>query len=97
MKFEQLPPNDKIRYAKQEFQSVVRNIFEHPEMIRNLIDSKKLTILQSKAIIKSINKLNTYECGCCRRFDATKLQFPIQKDLEPIIDIAQSNVRTKNY
>jgi hypothetical protein len=97
MKFEQLPLSDKARFAKQEFQNIIRSIFEQPETLKTMIADKKLTVAQAKAIIKSVNKLNAMDCGCCRRFDAAKLPLPIQKELDPIINIAYVNVRTKNY
>jgi hypothetical protein len=97
MKFDQLSPADKARAAKQEFQHLLRSIFENPETLKAMIADKKLTVVQSKAIIKSVNKLNARDCGCCRSFDATKLPLPIQKELDPIIDIAHVNVRAKNF
>jgi hypothetical protein len=95
--FAQLQPKDQTRYAKQEFLNIIRDIFENPEVLKTMIGDKKLTVAQSKAIIKSVNKLNARECGCCRSFDANKLPMPIQKELDPIIDIAHTIVRTKNY
>ena|SRR5277367_2927991 len=96
-RFDQLHPADKAKHAKKEFQSIVRAIFENPEVLKALIKQKLLTIAQSKAIIKSVNKLNSKECGCCRIFDYNKIQLPISKELEPIIDIAQFNLKTRTF
>lgn len=97
MKFDNLNPSDKARYAKQEFHNIIRAIFENPESLKLFISEKKLSVAQSKAVIKSLNKLNAKQCACCRTFDPAKLQLPIPKELDPIIDIAHINVRTRNY
>jgi hypothetical protein len=96
--FDALTVGDRITYTKREFSSIVKNIFENPESLKTYINDKKLSNDQSKIILKVIDTLNSKNCSCCRRFDANKLQLtPIQKELEPLLDIAQINVKTRNY
>lgn len=98
MYFSDLPVTDRIAYTKREFATLVRSIFEHPETLKTMIVEKKLSNDQSKIILKLIHKLNSKTCVCCRRFDVSKLQMsPVEKDFEPLLDIAQENVKTKTY
>jgi len=96
--FIDLSANDKITYTKREFSALVKNIFENPEMLKTYINDKKLSNDQSKVVLALVNKFNSKSCACCRKFDVSKLQLsPIEKDLEPLLDIAQANVKTRSY
>lgn len=96
--FTDLSVPDRIAYTKREFSSVVKSVFENPEILKNLINEKKISNDQSKIILKTVNKLNSKTCACCRRFDPSKLQMgPIEKELEPLLDIAQNVVKAKTY
>jgi hypothetical protein len=96
--FLDLSINDKVTYIKREFSALVKNIFENPETLKGLINDKKLSNDQSKIILKVIDSFNSKTCSCCRRFDSNKLQLsPIQPELEPILDIAQGNVKARSY
>jgi hypothetical protein len=98
MNFSDISINDKIAFMKREFSAIVKNIFENPETLKTYIGSKKLSNDQSKIILQSINKLNSKTCACCRKFDVSKLQMaPVERDLEPLLDIAQDNVKTRSY
>lgn len=96
--FADLPIEHKILYTKREFSALVKNIFEHPEMLKALVNEKKLSNEQSKIVLKIIHKMDSKTCVCCRRFDANKLQLsPIERELEPLLDIAQTNVKARTY
>lgn len=96
--FTDLPINDKIQYTKREFSNIIKNVFENPEVLKTFIGDKKISNEQSKSVLKLVNALNSKTCACCRRFDPTKLQMsPVDKDLEPILDIAKDNVKTRSY
>lgn len=89
---------DKITLTKREFSSLIKLIFDNPESLKTLIQEKKLSNEQSKLILKAVNKLNSKTCACCRRFDSSKLSAgPVEKEFEPILDIAQNNVKQRNY
>ena len=98
MMFAEMTAEDRITYTKREFSAIVRNIFENPETLKTYISDKKLSNDQSKVVLAIINKLNSKTCACCRKFDATKLKVtPIEAELEPLLDIAQVNVKSKSY
>lgn len=98
MRFGDLGINDKVAYTKREFSNIVKNVFENPELLKGLINDKKLSNEQSKEIFAFVNKLNSKKCACCRRFDVTKLKLdPIEKELSPLLDIAQGNVKSRTY
>lgn len=98
MYFQDLSIPDRITFTKREFSALVKNIFEHPETLKTLVNEKKLSNDQTKIILKIIHKMNSKTCVCCRRFDAAKLQLsPIDRELEPLLDIAQSNVKSRTY
>ena len=96
--FSDLPVNDRVAYTKREFSTLIKNIFENPETLKTFINDKKLSNDQAKIILKAIDVCNSKSCGCCRRFDPVKLQLtPIIPELEPILDIAQANVKSRSY
>lgn len=98
MHFTELTVNDRIAYTKREFAALVKTIFENPETLKSLINEKKISNDQSKVVLQLIHKLNSKTCVCCRRFDAAKLQMaPVERDLEPLLDIAQGNVKSRTY
>jgi hypothetical protein len=98
MNFVDLSVNNRITVTKREFSRVVKSVFENPEMLKSFVNSKNISKDQSKTILKSVDKLNSKTCACCRKFDPTKLNMtPIVEELEPLLDIAQANVRKGNY
>jgi len=98
MYFADLTVNDKIAYTKREFAALAKTIFENPETLKSLITEKKISNDQSKIILQLIHKLNSKTCVCCRRFDASKLQMaPVEREFEPLLDIAQGNVKSRTY
>lgn len=98
MNFEGLNIRDRIHLTKKEFAAIVKTIFEHPEGLKVLVTEKKLTNKQSKAIFTCVNKLNAMNCACCRKFNPSLLKLtPIETELEPLLDIAQNNVKTRTY
>ena len=83
---------------KAEFTSLVKSIFENPELLKTYVASKTISIGQAKEILRTINTYNSKDCACCRRFDRNKLKIsPVENILEPILDIAQINVSKKRY
>lgn len=98
MYFGDLNHQQQITAIKREFSSLVKTIFDHPENLKRYILEKKLSNDQSRAIWNSVNKLNANKCPCCRRFSANSLSLsPVERDLEPLIDIAQALAKTRNY
>lgn len=98
MNFSDLSVGDKVRYTKQEFTTIVKSIFENPEQLKPMITEKRLSSAQAKAVLKSIQALNANSCACCRRFDPKKLvTSPIEDNLLPLLDMAQSNVKSRSY
>jgi hypothetical protein len=98
MYFTDLNPKDKITFTKREFSALVKSIFENPELLKIYVNEKKISNDQSQIVLKHIMKLNSKACVCCRKFDVGKLSMmPIEKDLEPLLDIAQANVKVKSY
>lgn len=98
MNFSDLSAGDRISLTKREFSSVVKSIFENPESLKKLISDKIISNDQSKTIFKIVNALNSKTCACCRKFDPSKLQLsPIESELEPLLEIAQSNVKLRSY
>lgn len=98
MYFTDLSVPDRIAYTKKEFLVIVKSVFENPESLKSFVDQKKLSNEQSKLIFKFVNKLNSKTCMCCRKFDQSKLQMgPVERELEPLLDIAQTNVKAKAY
>jgi hypothetical protein len=98
MQFDGLSILDKITLTKREFAAIVKTIFEHPEVLKGLVSEKKLTHKQSKIIFAYVNKLNAMNCACCRKFNPSLLKAtPIEKELEPLLDIAQTNVKTRMH
>lgn len=96
--FSDLTINDRVAYTKREFSALIKTIFENPETLKSFINDKKLSNDQAKVVLKTVDTLNSKSCGCCRRFDPTKLQLtPIVAELEPILDIAQTNVKARSY
>lgn len=96
--FEELSINDKIAYTKREFIAVVRKIFENPEVLKSLVVENKISNDQSKIILTAVNNLNFKTCACCRQFSNDKLKLsPIDKELLPLLDVAQTNVKAKAY
>lgn len=96
--FEELSTNDKIAYTKREFIAVVRRVFENPEALKSFVVDKKISNDQSKIILTAVNNLNSKTCACCRQFSNDKLKLsPIEKELLPLLDIAQANVKGKAY
>jgi hypothetical protein len=97
MDFSQLSSQQQLEIIKKEFAILVKNIFEEPKLLLNYVNEAKITKSQSRYMLKHINTLNTEKCECCRRFDPTKLNLPIRVELEPLIDIVQSSVKSKQY
>jgi hypothetical protein len=99
MMFKDFGIRDQVSLIKNEFVALAKLIFEHPECIKDkFIDSKKLTNSQAKEIFLSVDKLNMADCSCCRKLNINLLKSrPVDKELEPLIDIAQSVAKSKQY
>lgn len=98
MLFIDLGHRDQIRVIKDEFVIIVRSIFERPNSLKQYVNNGQVDNDQSQAIFKSINELNDRPCVCCRHFAYHKLCLtPIDKTLEPLLEIAKINVKTRNY
>ena len=98
MNFSELSIHDKISLTKGEFCKVVQRIFEDPESLKTMVSDKIISNDQSKNIFKMINTLNSKSCACCRKFDSSKLQInPIEPTLDPLLEIAQANVKLRKY
>lgn len=96
--FRELSGRDQITYMKREFNSLTKTIFENPELLKIYVNEKMISDEQAHIILNHINKLNSKTCVCCRRYDPAKLKVsPIEKDLEPLLDIAQMVVMEKRY
>jgi|ERR1700722_4118063 len=97
MYFEDLNNQEKIDVMKQEFIVLVKSIFDKPDTLKVYTSNKSLSRDQAKQIFKTLNKLNVNKCLCCRKFDQSLLSTPIDRELEPLIDIAQSTARSRSY
>jgi hypothetical protein len=97
MSFDGLSQENKVAYVKQEYNSLIKNIFEHPETLKQYILDKKLSNKQAKDIFSVLNGANISKCGCCRQFDPKLLKTPLNPELEPLIDLAQASARAKYY
>lgn len=98
MHFSDLSVNERISYMKREFSALIKSIFENPELLKSFIDQKRISNDQGKIVLSIINSLNSKSCVCCRKFDATKLRTtPIERELEPLLDIAQTTVKEKRF
>jgi hypothetical protein len=87
---------DKITVIKREYSEFIKTIFHKPESLQSLVDQNKITIGQAKSIIKSLEKLNASDCVCCRRYSPDKLKLkPIDKDLDPLLEVARDMMRKK--
>lgn len=95
MTFDGLTAENKVAYIKQEYNNIVKSIFDHPETLKQFVINKKLSNKQAKEIFGVLNTANTSKCGCCRQFDPKLLKTPLNPELEPIIDMAQANVKSK--
>jgi hypothetical protein len=97
-KFSEFSQRDKTTLIKSEFSLLVKTIFENPDTLKALIAEKQIDNNQSKQIWKKINDFNSKTCVCCRRFDTSKMKlFPIEPELEPLIDVARTNAEKKKY
>jgi hypothetical protein len=98
MLFKDLSDGDRISYTKHEFSELIKNIFENPEILKSLVNERKISNEQSKIMLDHIHKMNSKTCVCCRRFDAAKLKMaPVERELEPLLDVAQTNVKARSY
>lgn len=99
MMFKDFGIRDQVSLIKNEFVALAKLMFEHPESIKaNFIANKRLTNSQAKEIFLSVDKLNMSKCSCCRKLNINLLKSkPVDKELEPLIDIAQSIVKTKTF
>jgi hypothetical protein len=97
MYFEDLSNQEKIDVMKREFITLLKSVFDNPESLKVYITNKTLSKEQAKQIFKNLHKLNANKCPCCRRFDSRLLGTPIDRELEPLIDIAQSTARSRSY
>jgi hypothetical protein len=95
MSFDGLTQENKVAHIKQEYNSIIKCIFEHPETLKQLVVDKKLSNKQAKEIFAVLNTANTSVCGCCRIFDPKKLKTPLNPELEPLIDLAQEKAKAK--
>lgn len=97
MHFEDLSNEGKIDVMKREFITVLKSVFDNPESLKSFITNKKLSREQAKLIFKNLHKFNKNKCPCCRQFDQKLLTTPIDTELEPLIDIAQSSAKSRTY
>jgi hypothetical protein len=97
MTFDGLAPENKVAHIKQEYNNIIKNIFEHPETLKQYVLEKKLSNKQAKDIFSALNAANTSKCGCCRRFDPKLLKTPLDPELEPIIDMAQAICKVRYF
>lgn len=98
MKYEEFNKLDKIEFVKNELKCLVKSVFEKPEMLKDFILDKRLSREESKAILKKLNSFNSKTCVCCRMFDSKKFKFfPLDSEIEPLVDIARSIAESKNY
>jgi hypothetical protein len=98
MKFSALGSSDQVKVMKTEFTNMVKSLFDNPEQLKQFVNDKKISIEQAKSIIVCVNRFNAMECGCCRRFEPQKLNaVPLDKNLEPILDLVQENIRRKEF
>lgn len=98
MYFAELSFRNKILYTKREFITLAKATFDNPEILKGFVNEKKISNDQSKIIVKFIHKLNSKTCVCCRKFDQSKLQLtPVEIELEPLLEIAQGNVKSRTY
>lgn len=96
--FNELNKFDRIRLVKAEFMSLVSLIFNNPEQLKVFVENKQLSIGQAKNVFRTVNSFNSNSCFCCRKFDQRKVLFhPIDQNLQPIIDIAQSILQNKKF
>jgi hypothetical protein len=98
-KFSDFSPGDKVILIKQEFTTLVKSIFDTPEVLKTFIDQKLIDNKQSKSILQLINSFNSKTCVCCRRYDQAKVNkmIPINSELEPLVDMARSIAEKKLY
>lgn len=97
MYFEDLSNEQKIEVMKREFITILKSVFDNPESLKAYVTNKKLSREQAKQIFKNLHKLNMNKCPCCRKFDQKLLTTPIDRELEPLIDIAQSSAKSRSY
>jgi hypothetical protein len=97
MQFDDLDNGDKVEIMKQEFMLLVKTTFEKPDSLNAYVVSNKLSKDQAKAIFKQLRNFNSNKCMCCPKFDGKLLKTPIDRDLEPLIDLAQTTARARNY
>jgi hypothetical protein len=98
MLFHQLDLFTQIEYTRREFVSLVKTVFEAPEIMRQWLLDKKLSNEQAKEILIATDKMAMGACFCCKRFDQYRLKLtPIEPSLEPLLDIARQSVKAKLY
>lgn len=98
MKFEQLDASARVAYVKREFASLMKDLFERPEKLKELASQNKISTKDAKLLFKAINTLNHNKCTCCRTYDSSKLQLsPIPQEFESLLDIALTTAKTKAY
>lgn len=99
MYFHQLDPMSQIGHTRNEFVSLIRCVFETPEVMKRWLLEKQITEDQAKRVLSAINKHHHYgRCYCCKRFDVGSLNLtPIDDDLQPLLHIAQLAVKSKLY
>lgn len=91
--------SDRIGLVKKEFIALVRKVFDKPQELKVMITAGKLSNEQGKAILTKLPQLAvSSDCVCCRKFDQQKLQLqPVERALEPLLDMACEVARAKNY
>jgi hypothetical protein len=98
MIFSKLSEKSQITHVKNEYANLVKKIFYEPEVLSVYAEEYKIPVAQCKVILKIINSFNSKPCVCCRQFDSKKMfSGPIDQNLEPILTMAQTIVKQKEY
>jgi hypothetical protein len=98
MFFHQLDQISQIEFTRREFVSLVKRVFESPEIMKQMLLEKRLSNEQAKQILAALDNLSQGACYCCKRFDQYRLHLkPIEPILEPLLEIARQNVKAKLY
>lgn len=83
---------------KSEVERLVISIFDDPLKLKTFVRQGFLKKLQARSVLRAINGYNALDCACCRRMDIARFRASrIEETLYPILDIAQANLKDKEY